>query len=130
MRMDKKRRMVYRRSFRTRSPSYAARIEDTMGKIRLALEELDVQSFATAEAACGRGTVQGAEGPDQDVVGPATVTQPPRCYVESGMCLGTRFDDICDTSYCFSVPCEPETGTPCVIVTGDGCQIDTLFPGC
>lgn len=88
-----------------------------MGKIRLAIDELDVQSFATAEAASGRGTVLGAE--DQVVVGPATVSQPPRCYVESGMCLGTRFDDICDTSYCFSVECETAR---CPVV------LDTVFP--
>lgn len=88
-----------------------------MGKIRLALEDLDVQSFATAEAASGRGTVQGAE--DQVVVGPATQSQPPVCYVETGSCLGTRFDDICDTSFCFSAQCE---SADCPIV------LDTAYP--
>ncbi|MBB4639519.1 hypothetical protein [Longimicrobium terrae] len=99
-----------------------------MGKIRLALEDLDVQSFATAEAASGRGTVQGAE--DQVVEGPATVSKPPVCYIESGNCLGTRFDYGCDTSYCLSRECELETGPGCVIMTADGCDIDTLIPNC
>jgi hypothetical protein len=90
-----------------------------MRKIRLALEDLDVQSFATAEAASGRGTVQGAEGPDQDLVGPATVSKPPVCHLESGMCLATRSDDTCDTSYCFSMRCE---SNDCPVV------LDTVFP--
>jgi hypothetical protein len=77
-----------------------------MNKIRLELDSLQVQSFVTAQAASARGTVQGAESV---VVGPATESQPPRCWVESGDCLGTRFDPICDTSFCFTRECPIDT---------------------
>ena len=98
-----------------------------MKKIRLDIDRLDVQSFITAAPSTARGTVPGAGG---DVVGPATVSQPPQCWVESGYCLGTRYDDICDTSFCISSECELESGPPCVIFTGADCNIDTLAPNC
>jgi hypothetical protein len=66
-----------------------------MKKIRLDPDALNVQSFTIADPGAEHGTVRGA----QQLFPP-----PPRseaaCQVESGMCLGTRYDYTCNTSFC------------------------------
>jgi len=96
-----------------------------MNKIRLDVEALDVQSFVTSQVESGRGTVRGA----QVVDGPATVSKPPYCYVETGMCLGTRYDDICDTSYCASRDC-PLESRDCTLVLVPETETCTVPPNC
>ena len=90
-----------------------------MIKIRLDLEALDVQSFVPSSTGSARGTVRGAEG----VVGPLTQTQAPECWVESGNCLGTRYDIGCDTSYCISRQC-PFDSADCPLESAD-CLVET-----
>ncbi|HVH13643.1 MAG TPA: pinensin family lanthipeptide [Longimicrobium sp.] len=94
-----------------------------MDKIRLELDSLKVQSFVTSQAEKVRGTVNGAQSVE---VGPEPQSQPPRCWVESGDCLGTRFDEICDTSFCHTRECPIDTAD-CPLDTAD-CL--TVPPGC
>ena len=68
-----------------------------MKKIRLDPESLEVQSFSTDDVRGSRGTVQGAQ---QQLPWQPPLTQGPECLKESGMCLGTRYDYTCDTSWC------------------------------
>ena len=67
-----------------------------MKKIRLDPESLEVQSFSTDALRNPRGTVQGAQVYEPWV----PRTQGPECQVESGRCIGTRYDYTCDTSWC------------------------------
>jgi hypothetical protein len=69
-------------------------MESVMKKIRLDPEALSVQSFITAGAQGLRGTVHGA---GYELPAPVSDRE---CVGESGMCLGTRFDAVCDTSHC------------------------------
>jgi hypothetical protein len=94
-----------------------------MNKIRLDVESLDVQSFVTSRVDGARGTVRGAQVVDE----PATVSQPPYCYIETGRCLGTRYDDICDTSYCVSRRCPIDTADCPLVLDTDTC---TVPPNC
>lgn len=76
-----------------------------MKKIRLDVEALGVQSFATVDAPeRGRGTVRGAQ-----VLDPwSRETEYASCRAcETGSCLGTRYDPGCtDAGVC-------PTGTDC-----------------
>ncbi len=70
-----------------------------MKKIRLNPESLEVQSFTTERFQRARGTVQGAQTYRCVEMPNEPVSQNAQC-LESGACLGTRYDYTCDTGYC------------------------------
>ncbi len=73
-----------------------------MAKLHLKLEELDVESFETAETRADFGTVRANEG-----------TQPIDCGPDSNLvsCGGSCEFTSCDDHTCYG--CGGETGTTC-----------------
>jgi hypothetical protein len=82
-----------------------------MRKVKLALEELQVESFATDGAGAGDGTVHGREF----TVAPDCVT------AQSGQpnCLGCQNSGVASCAYCQR---ETETCMDCSWTNGDGAE--------
>ena len=85
-----------------------------MDKVRLSLDDLQVQSFATTELdANGRGTVRAHDAPTDEVECPTADPAWNTCWGTCGDSCGDSCGNSCNSCYCESYACSGTCGFGC-----------------
>lgn len=90
-----------------------------MDKVRLTIDELEVQSFATSNAdAARRGTVRAHDAPTDQLECPTACPNWDTCWNTCGDTCGGSCGGSCDSCYCETAACSDTCGWGCYTAPG------------